>query len=70
MAIIDCGHPILADNIFIGNYSNTTEGTIINFSCQVGFFPTYAVTATCTADGIWDPDPANHNCHGFGEGVS
>ncbi len=42
--------------------SNLTEGSNIFFQCDEGFSPSSEMTAVCTRDMTWNPDPRNHQC--------
>ncbi len=42
--------------------SNLTEGSSIIFQCDEGFSPSSGMTAVCTRDMTWNPDPRNHQC--------
>ncbi len=42
--------------------SNLTEGASILFRCDEGFSPSFEMTAVCTRDMSWNPDPRNHQC--------
>ena len=43
-------------------YQNTTEGAEIFFMCNQMFVPSARMTATCTSNGMWTPDPGNLTC--------
>ena len=53
---------MLADNVVIHNYTTTFEGSSITFTCEDGLFPDVTITATCTGEGHWSPDPATYIC--------
>ena len=58
----NCGDPTVPTNGSIGEYQNTTEGTVIMFGCDPGFVPAGNTTAVCASDGRWIPDPATLVC--------
>ena len=59
---VDCGPPNPPTNGQIGNYSRTTEGADVNFTCDSGFIPVTEIVAVCESDGLWNPLPENHTC--------
>ncbi len=46
-----------------GSINNLTEGASIIFRCDEGFSPSSGMTAVCTRDMTWNPDPRNHQCY-------
>ena len=46
----------------IDPHQNTTEGAEVFFMCNPMFVPTGRMTATCTSNGMWTPDPADLAC--------
>ncbi len=42
--------------------SNLTEGASILFRCDEGFSPSSEMTAVCTRDMTWNPNPRNIQC--------
>ena len=42
----------------------TNEGAEIVYHCDPGFQPQSNVTAMCASNGLWTPDPAQHQCIG------
>ena len=56
---VNCSDPTPPANGAIDAYQNTTEGAVIMFICNSGFFVNLAVMeAVCEPDGRWNPDPA------------
>ena len=58
----NCSDPTVPGNGSIGTYQNTTEGAEIAFGCNPGFVPAGIMTAVCTLNGSWTPDPAIFVC--------
>ena len=54
--------PVSAEGVVIRNYTTTFEGSSITFTCEEGLFPNDTITATCTGEGYWSPDPATYMC--------
>ena len=50
------------DGVVKHNYTTTFEGSSITFTCEDGLFPNDIITATCTGEGHWSPDPATYMC--------
>ena len=50
------------DGVVIHNYTTTFEGSSIPFTCEDGLFPNDIITATCTGEGHWSPDPTTYMC--------
>ena len=48
-----------------GVYNSTTPGAQLVFSCKTGWSPREQITAQCTTEGRWSPDPADHICEGI-----
>ena len=44
------------------SYTNTTEGSVVVFQCELGFVPEGEMTAVCGSDGQWDPNPGGVTC--------
>jgi hypothetical protein len=44
------------DNTITAVYNSTLEGSLLGLSCRD------AITAVCSADGMWTPDPNMHTC--------
>ena len=42
--------------------SQRSVGSTITFQCDAGLFPVGSLTATCTDDGLWMPNPATFPC--------
>jgi hypothetical protein len=34
----------------------------VNFQCDENYVPSVVMIATCNSQGLWEPDPSNHNC--------
>ena len=62
MLLVDCGDPHPPINGLIRNYSTTTEGANISFTCEDGFIPDVDIIAICFNNGIWNPLPINYTC--------
>ena len=58
----ECGPPEAADGVVIHPYTTTFEGSSITFTCEYGNFPNVNITATCTGEGNWNPDPTTYMC--------
>ena len=58
----ECGPPEAADGVMIHNYTTTFEGSSITFTCENGLFPKVTITANCTREGHWSPDPTIYMC--------
>ena len=58
----ECGPPEAADGVVIHNYTTAFEESSITFTCGDGLFPNVNITATCTEEGQWSPDPATFTC--------
>lgn len=59
----DCGVPSLPINNLLGTYSSTGEGANITVQCEMGYVPSSAGLATCTA-GNWTPALETFTCQG------
>ena len=57
---VDCG-PAIAPQRGSTNYTNTTEGSLVFYSCDPGLVPEGRMNATCTDSG-WSPNPTGLNC--------
>ena len=47
------------------DYSPGAVGSSVTVQCNTGFVPQEPVTATCQANGSWNPTPADHMCYGM-----
>ena len=71
LSIANCGHPevlFTARNEFVPKVVRTedfipVEGSTVTFSCPPGFELIGSDTATCTENGIWEPDPSRLICN-------
>ena len=62
IVVAECGPPEAGDGVVIHNYTTTFKGSSITFTCEDGIFPNVNITATCTGEGHWNPDPATYMC--------
>ena len=63
LSTVNCSDPTVPVNgSIVSAYQNTTEGAEIFFRCNPGLVPAGRRTATCGADGRWNPDPATLVC--------
>ena len=62
----NCGVPRSPGNGTIANYTGTLEGSTVFYQCNFGFGPQGVLTARCTANGNWIPDPADVTCRELG----
>ena len=58
---VDCGPPFAPQNGSLENYSNTTEGSEVFYSCDPGLVPERKMRAVCSRNG-WSPNPADLSC--------
>ena len=58
----DCGAPPPPVNGFLQPHTNTTEGSVVVFQCDLGFVPEGEMTAVCGSDGQWTPNPGGMTC--------
>ena len=59
----DCGVPPPPVNGFLLQpHTNTTEGLVVVFQCDLGFVPEGEMTAVCGRDGQWTPNPGGVTC--------
>lgn len=63
---VNCGVPRPPGNGTIVNYTGTLEGSTVFYQCNFGFGPQGVLTAVCTANGSWIPDPARVTCRKSG----
>jgi hypothetical protein len=55
--IVDCGAPLSTrDDTITAVYNSTLQGSLLELSCRD------AITAVCSPDGMWIPDPNMHTC--------
>ena len=64
--LVNCGVPRSPGNGTIANYTGTLEGSTLFYWCNRGFSPQGVLTAVCTANGNWIPDPADVTCRELG----
>ena len=51
---VNCSIPRSAQGVVIEPYNSTTEGSVIFYSCDVGFFPNNErQSAVCQSNGMW-----------------
>ena len=60
---VDCGSPVAPQRGSLENYTNTTEGAVVFYSCGQNLVPEGRMRAVCTRDG-WSPNPADLSCTG------
>ena len=58
---VDCGPPDNPQNGSVVNYTDTTDGSEVFYSCNPGLVPVMGMRAVCTGNG-WSPNPANLSC--------
>ena len=58
---VDCGPPPAPRNVSLESYTNTTEGSVVFYSCDPGLVPERRMMSLCTGSG-WSPNPAVLNC--------
>ena len=58
---VDCGAPVAPRNGSLESYTNTTEGSQVFYSCNLGLVPEGRMRAVCTRNG-WSPNPAELCC--------
>ena len=58
----DCGPPPSLTNGSLQPHTNTTEGSVAVFQCDLGFVPEGEMTAVCGSDGQWTPNPGGVTC--------
>ena len=59
--LVNCGSPGDPRNGSLENYTNTTEGSEVFYSCDPGLVPEGTMRAVCTVNG-WSPNPVDLNC--------
>ena len=60
---VDCGSPVAPQHGYLENYTNTTEGAEVFYSCGQNLFPEGRMRTMCTRNG-WSPNPADLSCAG------
>ena len=58
---VDCGPPPAPWNGSLESYTNTTEGSVVFYSCDPGLVPEHRMMSVCTGTG-WSPNPGALNC--------
>ena len=58
---VDCGPPPVPWNGSLESYTNTTEGSVVFYSCDPGLVPVMRMMSVCTGSG-WSPNPGALNC--------
>ena len=58
---VDCGPPTPPRNGSLENYTDSTEGSVVSYSCDPGLVPEGRMTALCTGN-RWSPNPADLYC--------
>jgi len=58
---VDCGPPLAPRNGSLESYTNTTEGSVVFYSCDPGFGPEHRMMSVWTGTG-WSPNPGALNC--------
>ena len=58
---VDCGPPVTPQSGLLDNYTSTTEGSEVFYSCDPGLVPEGRMRAVCTENG-WSPNPAYVRC--------
>ena len=58
---VDCGEPLPPPTGTLESYTNTTQGSVVFYSCVQGLAPEGRMRAVCTENG-WNPNPADLNC--------
>ncbi|XP_076803229.1 CUB and sushi domain-containing protein 3-like [Clavelina lepadiformis] len=54
--VADCGAPpTVGSAVLTSGIGETTQGTVVRYSCIVGLFPPADTTTTCEASGNWNP---------------
>ena len=60
-ATVDYSPPPAPRNGSLERYTDTTEGSVVFYSCDPGLVPELWMRAMCMEDG-WSPNPANLHC--------
>ena len=58
---VDCGPPPAPWNGSLESYTNTTEGSVVFYSCDPGLVPEMRMRARCIGTG-WSPNPGVLSC--------
>jgi len=58
---VDCGPPPDPRNGTLESYTNTTEGSVVFYSCNPGLVPVERMISLCTGAG-WSPNPGALGC--------
>ena len=58
---VDCGPPVVPHHGSLENYTSTTEGSEVFYSCDQHLVLEGRMRAVCTRNG-WTPNPADLNC--------
>ena len=61
---VNCSSPVAPRNGSLENYTNTTEGSEVFYSCNPGLVPEGRMRAVCTREG-WSPNPDDLRCVGM-----
>ena len=59
--LVDCGPPSAPRNGSLESYTNTTEGSVVFYSCDPGLVPERRMMSVCTGTG-WSPNPGALGC--------
>ena len=59
---VDCRIPGGPQGGSVENYTGTTEGSEVFYSCNQGLVPVGRMRANCTENGQWSPNPADVSC--------
>jgi len=58
---VDCGPPTAPQNGSLESYTNTTDGSVVFYSCDPGLVPVGRMMTVCTGTG-WSPSPDALSC--------
>ena len=58
---VNCDPPVSPQRGSLENYTNTTEGSEVFYSCDQGLVPEGRMRTVCTRNG-WSPNPAELSC--------
>ena len=63
---VKCSYPLnlpYNESVTIASYREPAlVGSMLQFRCKDGLFPSDMLTAVCSEDGRWYPDPTKQNC--------
>ena len=59
---VDCGIPEPPVNGYLGNYTGRKLSDIVTVQCGDGYIPSMVMVSTCMQNGLWTPQPSDHNC--------